>query len=165
VVLREGGRHAEARPLIERAVTIYEQARGGDFVGLVAPLIELATLELETRGCHAADPILTRALRIAADDPTASYALIPLAGCEVEAGRPERALELARRAASIREAANMPARLLAEARFAEACALFATGHKGDARKLVDLARRDASPKLTVQIDEWVKLSERQRRRL
>ncbi|HEU5060115.1 MAG TPA: serine/threonine-protein kinase, partial [Kofleriaceae bacterium] len=170
VVLRKGGRNDEARPLIQRAISLYESVRGAEFPGLVAPLLELAFVELASEdGCKTAEPILQRALRIAEknpapDDPTASYLLIPLATCEAAAGREKRALELARRAVHLRESAKMPPELVAEARFAEAGALWAAGHKDDARRLADLARRDASAELAVEIDQWLRQPARGPRR-
>jgi len=164
VVLRKGGRHDEARPLFERALRVYEK-RGLDFPGLVAPLLELAMVELETSGgCRTAEPLLRRALAIAQkggpDDPTPSYLLIPLSRCEIDAGHHARGLEMARRALAMREAAKMPPDLVAEARFAEAGALWAAGHKDDARRLADLARKDASAELAVAIDQWLRESAR-----
>ena len=161
VVLRKGGRHDEARPLFQRAITLYEGARGADFPALVSPLLELATVELETSGgCLAAQPLLRRALAIAEkgapDDPTPSYLLIPLATCEVAAGHHARGLEMARHALSMREAAKMAPELVAEARFAEANALWGAGKKDEARKLADAARHDASAELAVEIDRWLR---------
>jgi tetratricopeptide (TPR) repeat protein len=160
VVLRKGKRHDEARPLFQRAVKIYETARGSDFPGLVSPLLELATVELETAGgCGAAVPILDRALGLAdkgeKDDPTPSYLLIPLSSCELEAGHPSRALEMARRALALRERAKMDPTMVAEARFAEANALWVAGKRDDARQLADQARRDASAELAIVIDRWL----------
>ena len=162
VVLRKATRNDEARPLIQRAIGLYEGARGADFPGLVPPLLELAMVELVSEGgCQTARPLLERALRIAEknpvpDDPTPSYLLIPLAGCEVEAGHQKRALEMARRAVVLRETAKMAPELVAEARFAEASALWAAGHRDDARRMADLARKDASAELAVEIEEWLR---------
>jgi eukaryotic-like serine/threonine-protein kinase len=165
-LLRETGRLDEARPLLERAIAIYEQARGPDFPGLVAPLLELADLEGGAAGCPAAEPLLTRALHIADrgqdGDPTPSYVLIPLAICEAEAGRADRALELARRAAALREAVSMPPTSLAEARFAEAHALWAGGRRRDARRPAPQARRSADPDLASHIDQWLEKPPRRR---
>ncbi|HLU68947.1 MAG TPA: serine/threonine-protein kinase [Kofleriaceae bacterium] len=171
-LLRDAGELDEARALLERAIALYERERGADYPGLVAPLIELADLHYGATGCQAAAPLLTRALRIAEKapegDPTASYALVPLSWCESEVGSPERALELARRAAAMREAFGMPPSLLAEARFAEARALWAGGRRADGRRLADQARGQASPELAREIDEWLaeaaQARERRRRR-
>jgi len=170
VVLRKGKKYDEARPLFERAIKLYESARGVDFAGLVAPLIELANVELETAGgCAGAAPILHRALRLAEKgekgDPTPSYALIPLATCEVDAGHEARGLELARRALALREGAKMDATLVAEARFAEANALWAAGKRDDARRLADAARRDATAELAIEIDRWLREPARHNHRL
>jgi eukaryotic-like serine/threonine-protein kinase len=161
VVLRKGGRLDEARPLFERAIRLYETSRGSDFPGLAAPLLELAFVELETTGgCKAAGPILQRILRVTAkgepEDPTPSYALIPLSRCEVEAGHLARGLEQARRALAMREKAKMAPSFIAEARFAEANALWAAGKRDDARRLADQAKRDASAELAVEIDRWLR---------
>jgi len=52
----------------------------------------------------------------------------------------------------------MPPDLIAEARFAEANALWAAGRRDDARRLADQARRDASAELAVEIDRWLRES-------
>ena len=162
VVLRKAGRNDEARPLLQRAIGLYEGARGADFPGLVSPLLELAMIELVSKGgCKTAEPLLGRALKIAEKnpvpgDPTPSYLLIPLAGCEVDAGHEKGALEMARRAVQLRENAKMGPELIAEARFAEASALWAAGRRDDARRLADLARKDASAELAVEIEQWLR---------
>ena len=166
-LLIDVGRPDEARHHLERAVALYEKARGPGFPGLVAPLLELAELERARAGCQAAGPLLTRALdiadRVPEGDPTPSYVLIPLAVCEAEAGRGQRALRLARRAARLREAVQMPPTSLAEARFAEAHALWASGRRRDARRLATEARASADPDLASHIDAWLKKPPRRRR--
>ncbi|HUS64149.1 MAG TPA: serine/threonine-protein kinase, partial [Kofleriaceae bacterium] len=165
-LLHDTNRNAEARELLERAVAVYEEARGPDFAGLVAPLLELAEIDEEERGCAWARPRLDRALAIADDpaepDPTVSWVLIPLALCEIETGSAEKALEMARRAGAMREAAGMPESMLAETRFAEAHALAAAGRHAEAKGVAAAARRGASPELAASIDQW--LSKKTRRR-
>ncbi|HEY1958222.1 MAG TPA: serine/threonine-protein kinase [Polyangiaceae bacterium] len=144
------GHLADARASYERGLAIQEKVFGPDGGRVSLSLANLGRVRLAQGDAAAALALYERAARIdektlKPDHPDRAYALVGVGRALLAAGQPARARAPLEKALALRESGRVAPRLLAEARFAVAHALVATGDRPRAVALAEQARTDYAP--------------------
>ena len=145
-VLREQGKFDEALTYLQRALAISEEALGPEHPDVASSVTNLGNLLFRKKRYDEAQEHYRRAQKIQqeklpADHPHIASSLLGLAKVGLVKREFEAAREHAERAVSIREAAQLPPELIAEARFVLARALWSDrDQRPHARELAQRAR-------------------------
>ncbi len=148
------GRHADARPVAEKTLALYETLMGPDSPHSVGPLILLGQTNLNLGDHGAAEAYYQRAIEVAHKlsagvNPYATHALVSLANFYSATGRPEEALPIYRRAFEAYAGAGDDSWRAAEAYRMYAVTLAQLGRPDEAvepaRRALELLERGRGP--------------------